>query len=581
MTASGTADFRGNVGLAGRDAAALPRSGWGAVFALTLCVAALIASEFMPVSLLTPIAGDLRITEGRAGQAIAVSGLFAVLTSLGISTATRGIDRRNVLLSLTLLMMASGAMVALAPNAGVFMAGRALLGVVVGGFWSMSAATVMRLVPGEDVPRAMGLLNGGNALAATIAAPLGSFLAQYVGWRGAFFAVVPLAALTLVWLFATLPAMPFEGGPAGGSVFRVLRRPRVPAGMLGVALLFLGQFALFTYLRPFLETVTRVDVSTLSLILLISGAAGLAGTWLIGVVLRTRLFSVLVAMPLAMAAIAVALTVFGGSPVAVALLLVGWGLIGTAAPVAWWTWLSRALPDDAEAGGGLMVAVIQLAIALGATAGGVLYDASGYRSTFAVSAAALCASAVLAGIAWHGLRGRVRIGGDARVSAPRGRRVPRGLGLLLGLLVLGGCEAQAAAPSVSPGAVIADAAPPTRRPGESRMWMTVGERRFAITLADNPAARAFAAQLPLTLDMSELNGNEKHAELREALPANASRPGTIRNGDLMLYGANTLVLFYDTFDSSYPYTRLGRVDDPAGLPQALGRRGVRVVFSGS
>ena len=111
------------------------------------------------------------------------------------------------------------------------------------------------------------------------------------------------------------------------------------------------------------------------------------------------------------------------------------------------------------------------------------------------------------------------------------------------------------------------------------MWMTIGERRFAITLSDNAAARAFAARLPLTLDMSELNGNEKYAELRDALPANASRPGTIRNGDLMLYGTNTLVVFYETFDSSYAYTRLGRVDDPADLPGALGRRGVRVVFS--
>jgi hypothetical protein len=111
------------------------------------------------------------------------------------------------------------------------------------------------------------------------------------------------------------------------------------------------------------------------------------------------------------------------------------------------------------------------------------------------------------------------------------------------------------------------------------MWMTVGERRFAITLTDNPAARAFVAQLPLTLNMGELNGNEKHAELPKAVPANAGRPGTIRNGDLMLYGSDTLVIFYATFNSSYEYTRLGRVDDPAGLAEALGPRGVRVVFS--
>ena len=111
------------------------------------------------------------------------------------------------------------------------------------------------------------------------------------------------------------------------------------------------------------------------------------------------------------------------------------------------------------------------------------------------------------------------------------------------------------------------------------MWMTVGERRFTVTLTNNAAARAFATQLPLTLDMSELNGNEKHAELPKPLPAKASRPGTIRNGDLMLYGSDTLVVFYSTINSSYSYTRLGRVDDPAGLAQALGPRGVRVVFS--
>ena len=150
---------------------------------------------------------------------------------------------------------------------------------------------------------------------------------------------------------------------------------------------------------------------------------------------------------------------------------------------------------------------------------------------------------------------------------------------LLGFLALGACEASQAATSPVPAAVATAAAPPTTRAEEARMWMTVGERRFAITLADNAAARAFAAQLPLTLNMSELNGNEKHADLRTPLPTNASRPGTIRNGDLLLYGPNTVVVFYATFESAYAYTRLGRVDDPAELPQALGRRGVRVGFS--
>jgi predicted MFS family arabinose efflux permease len=374
-------------------------SGWGAVFALTLCVATLIASEFLPVSLLTPIANDLGMSEGRAGQAIAVSGVFAVLASLGISSVTRDLDRRVVLLSLVGLMIASGLMVAFAPNAAFFMSGRALLGIVIGGFWSMSTATIMRLVDSKDVPKALALLNGGNALATTVAAPLGSFAGQYIGWRNAFLAVVPLAAASLVWLFVSLPAMPAEIRGNNGSVFGVLRRKQVPVGMAAVALLFMGQFALFTYVRPFLENTTRVSVGALSVILLLMGVAGLLGTWLIGMALRTRLYSVLVALPLAMGGIALALAVFGTMSVPVAILLAGWGLFGTAAPVGWWTWLAKALPDDAEAGGGLMVAVIQLAITVGAAIGGALYDSAGYRTTFTIAAFMLVGSAVSAGAA--------------------------------------------------------------------------------------------------------------------------------------------------------------------------------------
>jgi predicted MFS family arabinose efflux permease len=369
---------------------------WGAVFAMSLCVFVLIASEFMPVSLLTPIATDLTMTEGQAGQAISVSGIFAVLTSLFISSVTAGLDRKVVLLSLTGLMLVSGAIVAFAPNYAVLMTGRALLGIAIGGFWSMSTATVMRLVPEASVPKALAILNGGNALAATIAAPLGSFLGAFVGWRGAFFCVVPLAALALCWQLMSLPAMRSERPSGTGNVFRLLGRPNVALGMAAILFLFMGQFALFTYLRPFLETVTRVDVSFLSLILLAIGVTGLVGTMLIGSVLNRSMYGVLIVIPLLMAGIALALVTFGGRVAGTALLLGAWGLIGTPAPVGWGTWLSRTLPRDAEAGGGLMVATIQFAITLGAAAGGTLFDMWGYQSTFGASAALLVIAALLA-----------------------------------------------------------------------------------------------------------------------------------------------------------------------------------------
>ncbi|SDA40072.1 Predicted arabinose efflux permease, MFS family [Pseudomonas sp. NFACC15-1] len=368
---------------------------WGAVFAMALAAFVLVASEFMPVSLLTPVAADLHVSEGQAGQGIAVSGAFALITSLFIASIAARVDRKWLLLGLTLLMIVSGSVVAFAPNYPVFMVGRALIGVAIGGFWSLSAATAMRLVPDAQVPRALAVVNGGNALATVVAAPLGSFLGAIIGWRGAFFCIVSVAAIALVWLLLRLPSMPSKAKQGSTNVFKLMTRAPVALGMLAVSTFFMGQFMLFTYLRPFLETVTQVSVSMLSFMLLVIGVAGLLGTFLIGICLKNNLYRTLIVIPLLMAAIAIALVGFGGSVTITTLLLGLWGLVATAAPVGWWTWLSRTLPEDAEAGGGLMVAIVQLAIAAGATVGGLLFDLSGYRATFETSAAVLAVAAVL------------------------------------------------------------------------------------------------------------------------------------------------------------------------------------------
>lgn len=379
-----------------RDSEAQPAN-WSGVFAMSLCVFALIASEFMPVSLLTPISADLRITEGMAGQGIAISGAFAVLTSLSISSLAGSMNRKTLLLGLTALMAVSGAVVALASNYLTYMVGRALIGVVIGGFWSMSAATAMRLVPADQVPRALAIFNGGNALATVIAAPLGSYLGSVMGWRGAFFCLVPVAAIALIWQWISLPAMRAQERAAGsGNVFKVLSSRPVALGMAACGAFFMGQFALFTYVRPFLETVTHVSVSTLSLILLVIGVAGFIGTALIGSILKRGLYGTLITIPVLMAVIAVALIPFGAWVAAVVVLLGLWGLMATSAPVGWWSWIAEAMPHNAEAGGGLMVAVIQLAIALGSTVGGLLFDSIGYRSTFVASAVVLLVAAFLA-----------------------------------------------------------------------------------------------------------------------------------------------------------------------------------------
>jgi DHA1 family purine ribonucleoside efflux pump-like MFS transporter len=377
-------------------------SSWSSVWAMALCAFVLVASEFMPVSLLTPIANDLNITEGQAGQSITASGLFGLLTSLFLTTIIGKTDRKTVMLFFTFLMGISGLMVAFAPNTTIFMLGRVLLGICIGGFWGMSAATAMRLVPKQSVPKALAVINGGNALATTIAAPLGSFLGGIIGWRGAFFCIVPIAIIAFIWQYKKLPSLPsrhaYGHRPKLSSVFKLFKSWKVTLGMVSTMLFFMGVFSLFTYLRPFLEKETGLDVEMLSLALLTLGVTGLIGTFIIGHLLKTRLFSLLILIPFLMMFLAIGFIVLGHNIVFVFILMGLWGLFATSAPVAWWTWLSKTLPNDAEAGGGLMVAVVQMAITLGAALGGLLFDTYGYEITFVFSAIILAIGALMSSI---------------------------------------------------------------------------------------------------------------------------------------------------------------------------------------
>ena len=118
----------------------------------------------------------------------------------------------------------------------------------------------------------------------------------------------------------------------------------------------------------------------------------------------------------------------------------------------------------------------------------------------------------------------------------------------------------------------------TNHPTVNRLRIRVGSSTFTATLLNNATVTAFKARLPVTFSMKELNGNEKYAELPNELPANPSNPGTIQAGDLMLYGSTTLVLFYKSFPTSYSYTKMGRIDNPAGLAAAVGSGSVTVTF---
>ncbi|KGM33976.1 MFS transporter, partial [Inquilinus limosus] len=290
---------------------------WGAVFSMTLGVFGLVTAEFLPASLLTPMAADLGVTEGLAGQAVTATAVVALVTSLLVSAATRRIDRRHVLLAFSILLTVSNLLVAFAPGLPALLLARVVLGVALGGFWTMAAATVMRLVPDALIPRALSLLFSGVSAATVAAAPLGSYFGDIIGWRGVFLIAAALGLLALAVQVATLPRMAPNTRTSLRTLVEVLARPQVGFGMLAVLLVFTGHFAFFTYIRPFLETVTGVGITGVSGILLGFGIANFLGTFLGGFLLERSMRLTMMLMPLTMGILGLGLVaVGGGAPVA-------------------------------------------------------------------------------------------------------------------------------------------------------------------------------------------------------------------------------------------------------------------------
>ncbi|TDW20287.1 putative MFS family arabinose efflux permease [Rhizobium azibense] len=372
---------------------------WIAVTCLSLLTFLLVGLEFLPVSLLTPIASDLSVSEGQAGLAITISGVFAVITSLFGNGLLSRVDRKAVVLLYTGILVISSLAVALTPNFALFLMGRALVGVAIGGFWSLSTAILARLALKPDLPKAIALLQGGTAFAIVVAAPLGSFLGGLIGWRGTFLITVPIGLAALVWQLTVLPKVPATETVSVGRMLGLFRNRAFLIGMAATGLVFMGMNALSIYLRPFLEGVTGVGLNAISLMLLGVGLGGLAGTSLIGFVLRRHLAAALIGLPGTVALIALLLIGFGSSPLATATLLVLWGFFSTPTPVAWNTWMARLVPGELEAAGGVQVALIQLAIAGGAFAGGVLFDSAGWWSAFLLAALLLAGSAAFGALA--------------------------------------------------------------------------------------------------------------------------------------------------------------------------------------
>ena len=372
-----------------QEVAAPDKAKWTAVFSVAFVVAGLITSEFLPVSLLTPIAHDLSITEGSAGQMITATSVVAVISSLFVTSVTRGLDRKVVLLACSLSLALSNVMVAAAGNLMVLMLARVFLGISMGGFWSLSTATALRLVPRDALPKALSIIASGVAIANLVSAPLGSLLGAALGWRSVFMLAALLGLVGFAWQWLSLPGMSPSRPTGLGTMVGLLGRRQMRVGMAAMLLTFGGYMTFFAYLRPFLEQVTNLNVAGVSGVLFALGAAGIVGTILSGRLLVWNLRLTHILTPLLMGVLILSLLAFGRFAIWTTALLFAWGLVNSFLPVVWSNWIAQAVPDEIESAGGLQVAAIQVGMTLGASLGGLAFDRTGSSGVILGSGTAL------------------------------------------------------------------------------------------------------------------------------------------------------------------------------------------------
>ncbi|SCB45139.1 MFS transporter [Rhizobium multihospitium] len=369
---------------------------WFAVLSMAATSFALVSAEFLPAGLLTPLARDLAITEGTAGQVVTATASVGAVTALLSNVLIGRLNRKTVLVGLSALAIGSNVLASLATDFWLLLLGRAGLGIALSGFWALSVAVVARLVGANSTGRGMAIVTLGVSLA-TIAAPsVGALISDWLGWRAAMAMTAGLAALAMLLQVLSLPTLPASTSNSLADVFRLTRRRSIQLGMLAILLLMTGHFAGSVYVRPFLEQVTLLETRSIALALLGFGIASVIGNVAGGRMADTSIRLALAVTAALMAFAALALVLWGAQTGLAFGLVTLWGFAFGMAPVVLPTNLSRGAADALEAAGSLMVVSFQVAISIGAVFGGYIVDRYGAVGPLTLTAILAASTVALA-----------------------------------------------------------------------------------------------------------------------------------------------------------------------------------------
>ncbi|SDD23538.1 MFS transporter [Glycomyces harbinensis] len=367
---------------------------WAPVLAVALSTFSVVTAEMMPVGLLTPIAGALGVAPGTAGTSLTITGVIAAVVAMFTPPLIGRADRRTVLVAFLALLALGNALSAVATSFAVFAAGRVLIGVAMGVVWSLAGGTGPRLADERHVGRAMTVIFSGVSIAMVAGVPLGTFAADLWGWRAAFHGLAGLSLVAAGAVLITLPRLKVAHRSELRGMLTPLRHPGVATGLVITALVVIGHFAAYTYVRPVLETGPGMTAMLIVAALAVFGAAGVLGNFAIGALAaRDPRAALLIALGgIAIAAALLPVAVAGAAAALVVLAL--WGFTYGSVTVSTQSWIRVADPAQLERSSGLWSGVFNGGIAVGALLGGAVFD-----RTDGATVLWIAAGIVLAGLA--------------------------------------------------------------------------------------------------------------------------------------------------------------------------------------
>lgn len=360
---------------------------WAPVLAVALSTFTVVTAEMMPVGLLPSIAADLAVNTGLAGMSLTITGvLAAIVAPLTPVIAGRG-DRRTLLVGFLALLTLANIGSALSPSFAMFAVTRVLIGVSMGVVWASAGGLGPRLADPAHLGRAMTAIFSGTSIGMVLGLPAGTFIAGLAGWRAAFWTVAALSAASAIAALVAMPRLPVVERARLSGMLLPWRDRGVRTGFAITALVVVGHFMAYTYIRPVLETNPAITPPLIVAALAVFGLAGIAGNAVIGPFAagrpRSALLIALGAIALGTAFLPVSVAATWSAFAILALWGVGYGAIG----VATQAWIRTANPALVERSSAMWSGVFNGAIAVGAFAGGLLFDGIGGAPLLLVAAA--------------------------------------------------------------------------------------------------------------------------------------------------------------------------------------------------